>query len=241
MDDAQFDRLLRAALLEAARQDFPEEEMDGEPLEYSPAHRRWERRFWKDPFRYARKHCRPVWKRVARTAALIAFTLLVTAASIFTLFPSARAWITQIFAELQERYAASSFSTEATVSPNDSTDALNQYVVSYVPDGYELVEDIVLAKSRFLVYQNNEGLELSISITFSVSAPMLSDYEHHQSYMPIETVVSNMPAQLLIASDPSYANYLIWFDDTQSIIFDLAAYTSIIEELLLIAEGINFS
>ena len=40
VDDAQFDRLLRAALLEAARQDFPEEEMDGEPLEYSLAHRR---------------------------------------------------------------------------------------------------------------------------------------------------------------------------------------------------------
>lgn len=237
VDDAQFDRLLRAALLEAARQDFPEEEMDGEPLEYSPAHRRWERRFWKDPFRYARKHCRPVWKRVARTAALIAFTLLLTAASIFTLFPSARAWITQIFAELQERYAAFSFSVQSTTAPDDFETLLSRYSLSYVPEGYELVEDFILSKSRILRYQNNEGNEFTMTIAVSNSDSIFLDNENHQTHFPVEVEVNGKPAKLLIAKTSEYINQLIWLDDTQSLAFYIIAPLSA-EELFLIAEGL---
>lgn len=238
VDDAQFDRLLRAALLEAARQDFPEEEMDGEPLEYSPAHRRWERRFWKDPFRYARKHCRPVWKRVARTAALIAFTLLVTAASIFTLFPSARAWITQIFLEWHEKYTTFFFPSSIQSSHFENEVVISgTWQATYLPANFELADVHTTPELTMYTYLSSNGQYLYLSCLLASSNPSYIDNEKVEYYDVLSK--DGKDYYLIRANTASVFNTIIWFSPDQQTTFVLESELSI-DELLTVAESVTF-
>ena len=66
-------RQIRRALLQAAKEDYLEALKDApEAPPFSKNHRRWERRFLKDPFSLRTPH-RPLWQRGLRTAACFVF------------------------------------------------------------------------------------------------------------------------------------------------------------------------
>ena len=84
-------RQIRRALLQAAKEDYLEALKDApEAPPFSRNHRRWERRFLKDPFSLITPH-RPLWQRGLRTAACFVFVTSVVFASVMVGSPTARA------------------------------------------------------------------------------------------------------------------------------------------------------
>ena len=71
-------RQLRRALLQAAKEDYLEALKDApEPPPFSRSHRRWERRFLKDPFSLLTPQ-RPLWQRGLRTVPASFWSLLLS-------------------------------------------------------------------------------------------------------------------------------------------------------------------
>ena len=95
------ERMLRLALMEANLERFREVLEGAErDWDWSPRYRRSRKRLLADPFGWAKRMARPVWKQVARTAACVLLASLVTLGGLMAVSPTVRAavlgWLREI-------------------------------------------------------------------------------------------------------------------------------------------------
>ena len=86
------ERMLRLALMEANQERF-REALEGadRDVAWSPRYLRQRARMLADPFGWAKRMARPVWKRAVRAAACAALVCLVTLGGLMAVSPTVRA------------------------------------------------------------------------------------------------------------------------------------------------------
>ena len=107
MTDTEFDKLLRAALMEATWLDFSPaiEAAEQEELSFSKRYIRRRDKMLQDPFAYAKKATLTMLQRMARTVVMILLVCSILFAAAMTV-PEVRAWVKQLYMEWYETYIA---------------------------------------------------------------------------------------------------------------------------------------
>ena len=228
MTDREFDLLLRSALLELNREELEEaEHLD--PIEPSPRYLRWRMKFLADPFRYGKKHTRPLWRKVLRVALSAVLVIVLTFGAVLAVYPPARQWVARWF----ETYT--SFTFPGTSNTYRTPDGL---CVDYLPEGFELVEEDVESVRTILTFSNSDGYIMRLQYSSQDSNGYNIDNEY-QDYTEI-ILENGASAVLMTANSKDSFNYLIWTDLESEFSFLVMGECNI-EELIELANNIQFS
>lgn len=96
------DAILRNFLLDAAAVEFSAELSDTTPVDASPRLRRQMTAMLNDPNDWAKRQHRPVWNRLARTAAVILLTCFLSLGALMAISPTVRAAVITRMHEMYE-------------------------------------------------------------------------------------------------------------------------------------------
>ena len=209
MTDREFDLLLRSALLERNREEL-EEAKHLDPIEPSPRYLRWRMKFLADPFRYGKKHTRPLWRKVLRVALSAVLVIVLTFGAVLAVYPPARQWVARWF----ETYT--SFTLPGTSSGYRTPDGL---CLDYLPEGFEPSEQIVSGVRIILTFTNPDAQVIRLQYSPQESSNFLFDNEH-QTYQEI-ILDDGTSAILMVANDGGDFNSLTWVDSNIEVAFAL--------------------
>ncbi len=185
----------------------------------------------KDPFGFAKKVTRPMWRKVGQIAAVILLVLSVTFGSLLVLSPQARAYAQRIVAQWFESYTAFRISGDGS-----SNSDLGTWYPTWLPEGYTLTrEETAFGISTLLIYENEEEelLQLKYSLTINGTSVYLDN--EHGTYKSV--TVNDHPGYLLQGETSEDSSYLIWSDEEEHVTFHLTCRGSA-EDLIQIATGI---
>ena len=124
MTEAEFDDLLRRALIQAVREEYAPvlaEAEAGPPPDFSAHYRRRRLKMLNDPFGYVKRAARPVWRKALRGAACILLVAALAFGSLMAVSPTARAWVQEVFTQWLETRARFVF----TENPSTGTEPGN--------------------------------------------------------------------------------------------------------------------
>ena len=158
------ERMLRLALMEANLERF-RDALEGadRDWDWSPRYLRSRMRLLADPFGWAKRMARPVWRRAARTAACVALASLVTLGSLMAVSPAVRAavlgWLHQVREDLL---------TFVNPDRHPAEDAPGGWRLSEVPEGFELTDLSPKESSGWWRYDDADS---SAQLWFSVYTP----------------------------------------------------------------------
>ncbi len=227
MTEHEFEALVRQALLKSAEQDC--ERLLCAVPDFSPSLRylAWEKKLLANPFGYAKKQTRPLWKKVLRAAACVVLAVGISVGGLLAVSPDARAWVQQIFAEWFDTHARFTFSGNAGQEAG-------AWKTSYLPEGFQLVKEEGITMKN-MVYENTEGRRIYFTYAPANESTMFSTDSEHQDYTPI--TVNGSPAHLLAAKESGETSFLLWVNE-DGIAFELMSSIDS-EELIRIAERVQ--
>ena len=156
--------MLRLALMEANLERF-RDALEGadRDWEWSPQYLRGRMRLLADPFAWAKRMARPVWRRAARTAACVALACLVALGSLMAVSPAVRAavlgWLHQVREDLVIFFNPDRHPAE---------DPPAGWRLSEVPEGFELTDLSPKESSGWWQYDDADS---SAQLWFSVYTP----------------------------------------------------------------------
>ena len=233
MTDAEFEDMVRSALLEATRREYAHIlEADDLPApDYSPRFLRWQEKFLADPFGYVKRKARPLWKKVGRAAACLLVAAGVAFGGVLVFSPQARAWVAQVIAEWRETHTKFTFTGE----PRPGAD-VGVWRPSYVPDGFEEIDRLDLERVGYIVYEDSDGV--SIRFTYRLlngSGSFSNDNEHSDYY---QTTINGNPADLFISTQAGKRSFLIWSDEDVGTAYKLSSEIDY-NELITMAESVE--
>ena len=233
MTDVEFRGLVRSALLEATRREYAYilEAEDLPDPDFSPRYLRERARLLADPFGYARRRARPLWKRAVRTAACILLCAGIAFGGLMAFSPEARAWVAQIVAEWRETHTEYTF----TGAPEPGAD-VGVWRPGYVPEGFEEIERLDTPGLGYVAYEDKDGVRLYFTYALMDQGSEFSNDNEHSKYMA--TTIESLPADLFIADEPGEFSYLIWADEDLEIAYKLSSAIND-KELITIAESIE--
>ena len=220
------DEFLRRALLLANTPEVMGLE-ESEP-HFSPRFERRMARLLADPFRAAKRILRPRWVKALNLAAMVALVVAVSF-SLLMLNPTARAWFERVVEEW------TGYSIDFTFFGTTSND-LGAWAPEYLPEGFELVENLKINGVRYVTYENSTGDSIEFTYLPTQQGSLLSvDQEH--SYHET-TMVGNRPANIFYGSTPGKPNYLTWTNQSDEILFLLVS-TESPNEIIKIAKSVT--
>lgn len=222
--DWTFDSLLRAGLLRAAAEDA-ERVCREEEVEFSAEYQRFQEKFLKDPFRFARRKMRPVWKKVLQTAACI----LLAAALGLAGSPAARAGLVQWVRTIGD----SSVSYDFYAGPTDRVPP--DYEIGAVPEGYTEIEKSIDTSYCLTVYQNEEGQCITFQYMYMEEGIGLGIDMQGMETLDIE--VNGCNGTFYFFPDGSDSNVLVWLDEQAGLLFNLDMWGTL-DEILPTAESV---
>lgn len=228
MTDREFDLLLRSALLERNREEL-EDAAHLDPIEPSPRYLRWRMKFLADPFRYGKKHTRPLWRKVLRVALSAVLVIVLTFGAVLAVYPPARQWVARWF----ETYIQITFQ-EADNSTSNSSQ--NIWYPNYLPEGTVLEAQYELENSMFLCFRCPDGQMIYLNYAFQENANYYLDFEHQQ-YEEI-FLSDGTSVALLAATSENERTSLTWNNSETGTAFNLLGSCSV-DELLKIASSIQ--
>lgn len=226
MTDREFDLLLRSALLELNRKEL-EEAAHLNPIEPSPRYLRWRIKFLADPFRYGKRHTRPLWRKVLRVALSAVLVIVLTFGAVLAVYPPARQWVARWF----ETYT--SFTFPGTSSGYRTPDGL---CLDYLPEGFELVDKTPDNIMSILTFANSNGNIIRLQYSPQENGSFYVDNEH-QTYSEI-TLNNGTPAILMDSENDDIFSSLIWIDSSSGTSFTIIGECTS-AELLKIANNIQ--
>ena len=226
ISNAEFDKLLVTALYRAAELDYCTVPTDDELDALVQPSLRFSRRInalLKDQHRYIRNHRRPVYMKVLRAAAaiLIAFTVLLGTA--MAVSPTVRAAVVNF---------VRSWFEDRTIYQTPERNLGKIWIFEYIPEGFELYEDISNEIQALYIYIDSVGTTISISISTGRQGV---DNEH--SFFS-QTIINGNAADVYESYDSQYPNMVIMFDDREGVFITLVSEIEI-DELIKIAENIK--
>lgn len=135
MDDRTFDGLLRQALMDANLDEFraAQEGADGLELAFSSRYLRQRGKLLADPFGWARRRSRPVWKQALYRAACILLACSLTLGALMAASPRVRAVVLNWLREI-----SGNIMTYSTVSRSEAEDLPSNWRITWLPEGWKL-------------------------------------------------------------------------------------------------------
>lgn len=229
--DWTFDDLLKEGLLLAAAKDAEELDRDAE-VEFSLKYQQFRKKFLEDPFRYARRKKRPVWKKILQTAACLLLAAALGLAALLVVSPEARAGLIRWIRTVSNTSVSYDFFAEPTnqVPPH--------YEIGALPEGYAEVERLETPKAVFVTYQNEKGLRIyfqymrmeeGIETGIDTRGAVISDI-----------TVNGCKGNFYFFPDGVESNEIVWIDETANLLFclDMRGERTMI---LHIAESVSIS
>lgn len=215
----------------AAAEDTEELHQNDE-IEFSPKYQRFRKRFLKDPFRYARRKKKPVWKKVLQTAACLLLASIIGLGAVMTVSPSACAeiirWIRMV--------------TNTDVSYNFFAEPTNQvpprYEIGDLPDGFVEIEYVAIPKSSLVIYQNAEGQRITFQYMYMEDGVSLGIDTKNVNTVDIE--VNGCSGYFYFVSDETDSSAIAWIDEQEGLLFSLDMWGTI-DEILPVAESVFLS
>lgn len=223
------DLFLRQALLDAALADFTREDLPEAPS-FSAKYLAWEKKFLRNPISFAQRVLRPMWKTALRSAACFLLVISLSFGSLMAFSPQARAWVVSWFTEWYEDHVTYRFTGETL-----PTEALRDWTLGYLPEGYVQTDYIDLENMVIQLYNTDDpDMEIEFSYQLLTDGSEYSlDNEYH---VPSPITVNGMAGEFLAAIDGS-KNMIVWFDEVNHHAFFLMSYLSQ-DALIQIAENI---
>lgn len=217
----QFDKDLRAALLDAAQLDYQQafEDPDFQDISFSFEYKRKMARMLADPFNYVKQESKNVIYKVLKMVACFAIVVSVTFGALM-LVPELRMFI------LNENSNVGFISTDLAGAA---------WYPQYIPEGF--TESVFLRKDNIISIEYKSAVTI---ITFmyypAAQAPDLTIDDEH--YVTSETTVSEHSARLYNALSENTPNHLIWSSEDGRIGFMLES-TINIDELINMANSVK--
>lgn len=208
-------REIRRALLQAAKEDYLEALKDApEAPPFSKNHRRWERRFLKDPFSLLTPH-RPLWQRGLRTAACFVFVTSVVFGSVMVGSPTARAavigWFTQ---------SSTTHDSYVFYGKEEAGEMLS-WRLTDLPEGYHQTEYIDLGIMVNILYNNNDP-KMEIEFSYQRMSEGMGESLDNEHHTVTSVTINRMSGKFYDATNDS-PNMLIWFDEQNDYAFLLTS------------------
>ena len=231
MTEQQETVLLRRALLDAAALDFHDALAHPPGAAVSRRQERRMRAMLAHPDGYARRYRRPLWKKAARTAAMAALAVGLSAAMLLTVSPTARAAVKQWFLNIRHSDVVYYFTGETR------DDGLPCYTITDLPEGYKATGDVVeLTSLQRITYEDADGRPM-----YFTCVQMRQGAAHGVSTEGMEVhdiTVNGHSGQFFRSLDPAYSNGLVWTDEDANLQFTLDSFAD--ESVLLhIAESVS--
>lgn len=226
--DWTFDDLLKQGLLLAAAKDAEELHQDAE-VEFSPKYQKFRKKLLKDPFRYARRKKRPVWKKVLQTAACLLLAAALGLAALLAVSPDARARLIQWIRTVGDTSVSYDFFAE----PTDQVPP--RYEIGALPEGYveaERIEDpqvvtvFYRSESNPRIYFGYMYMEQGVGTLIDTRGAEVSGIE-----------VNGCKGNFYYFPDGSNSNAIIWANEDAGILFILDMWAEK-DEILCAAESV---
>lgn len=157
------ERMLRRALMEANLERFRSALEAAEEPNWSPRYLRNRMRMLADPFAWAKRMARPVWRQAARTAACVALACLVTLGGLMAVSPTVRAAVLGWLREITENGI---FYTALGNRDGAENHEPPDWMLTDLPDGWTLDSASDLGSSAEKQYRCEES-----SVRFICSYP----------------------------------------------------------------------
>ena len=226
IDDEKFDELLTAALYRASEIDSADDPTDEELeklIKPSPRAQRRMNALIRNPKAYIRRHQRPVYLKVLRSAAAVFVSVMILFGATVAVSTSVRAAVSNFVRSWFED------STEYWTPESDLDHKLS---LGYMPDGFELFAQQDLNTDSILKYKNSENVEINIIVS---RGSHLIDNEH---YTIVETVINDFAADIYESTESVYPNRIMLHENTAGVIISIISDVEL-DELIKIAEGIE--
>ena len=233
MTDAEFDVLLRRALLETTRREYAHIlEADDLPLPaFSRRYLRQREKFLADPFGWAKRKTRHLWKKVMRAAACLLLAAGIAFGGLMVFSPEARAWVARVFTEWRETHTKYTFTGDLQPEAD-----VGVWRPSYVPEGFEECNRLDTPGMGYVSYRNAEGIYIHLTYALLDQGTEFSIDNEHSDYS--EAIVGSCPAELFTAKEMGKSSHLIWQNESGNVAFHLSSQLAP-STLIRIAENLG--
>ena len=220
--------LLRRALLKAAALDFRAEAP--EPS-ISPRQAKRMHAMLEDPFGYAKRMRRPLWRKIAHTAAMAAVTIGLSVAVLTAVSPTVRAAIKAWFMEIRNSDIVYYFAGES------KDEELPYYTITELPEGYAPTGEMVeLPDYRLMVFENSAHQQLTLEYSAMTDG---GRFWVSTSDMQVRDItVNGHPGQLFLSLDETQSSAVLWMDEEANLQFLIDSFADE-SALLHIAESVS--
>ncbi|MBQ4020871.1 MAG: DUF4367 domain-containing protein [Erysipelotrichaceae bacterium] len=206
-----------ASDLVASVEGFPDPE-----FEPSASHRAAIRRMIDRSYRKGRRHA--FYRRAAAIAAVFVILFSTILATNVHAREAVVRWLRQIFPD----HVLYQFFGEPV-------DELQQYTISWIPEGFELVDQFEVDGYRMYSYESEDE---GFSVSFAVIEDGLTIEIGDAAFEMRDVIVNGRPATLFVDVDDSSKN-LIWISEDNNVEIDIEGNISV-DMLMRIAESINY-
>lgn len=231
MTEREMDAVMRQALLDAIALEWADTE-GSEPQRGSARYERSLAAMCRDPLKWCRRRTRPVWKKVLQTAAMFALVCALALGSLLAVSPTARAIVRRWFVAQTDSQLSYTFDSQSLNGAE-----IPRYVLTTIPDGYELEEVVELSTLISYVYYDSNQQWLSFTYLYMQDG---SEANYDISNVTIKPVsVNGCSGYLLLSNDiKNISSAIVWVDESQSIQFTIHAHLPA-EGLLALAESVE--
>lgn len=231
-DDGGLEGQIRALLLRANRpealgitQDTLEEVPDWVEARMAP--------ILADPFGYAKRKARPLWRKVAGYAAGVALAVSLSLFSLYHVSPTARAWMDQaiqVVATWMDVHTTFHFAGAQTEGGVEDT-----WRPEWLPEGYVETRAVDLSGAQKVEFENQQEDRIRFVYMPVQEGYMVDVDNEHSDYS--EVVINGQTASLFDSNTEGRPSYLIWYNETGTVAFELMAELPG-SDLIQIAESI---
>ena len=229
MTDQELDRIMRRVLIDSMK---PEEEREdnGPVFEPSLRHRRRMRAMLANPSGWLRGRERPLWRQAVRRAAVFLVVCGMTLAGAMAFSPAARMAMVRWVVE------RSGNDIDYVYSGEQSPEALPQYEIKALPEGFVETERDVLPGLEVVIYENESGDILYLDYIY-MRQGALTSFDTSDADV-FDVTVGQLSGTFFKARTPGNMNTLRWIDPDLNIHFSVDGCFDL-DDLLHIAESVS--
>ena len=229
MTDQELDRIMRRVLIDSMKLE-EEGEGNGPVFEPSLRHRRRMRAMLANPLGWLRGRERPLWRQAVRRAAVFLVVCGMTLAGAMAFSPAAR---TAMVRWVVER---SGNDIDYVYSGEQSPEALPQYEIKALPEGFVETERDVLPGLEVVIYENESGDILYLDYIY-MRQGALTSFDTSDADV-FDVTVGQLSGTFFKARTPGNMNTLRWIDPDLNIHFSVDGCFDL-DDLLHIAESVS--
>ncbi len=229
MTDQELDRIMRRVLIDSMK---PEEEREdnGPVFEPSLRHRRRMRAMLANPSGWLRGRERPLWRQAVRRAAVFLIVCGMTLAGAMAFSPAARMAMVRWVVE------RSGNDIDYVYSGEQSPEALPQYEITALPEGFVETERDIMPGLVDVIYENESGDILYLDYVYMQQGALRSfDTRDAEAF---DVTVGQLSGTFFKARTPGNMNTLAWINPDLNIHFSIGGCFEM-NDLLRIAESIS--